>query len=250
MLQIRQTWSNQATQEEILAFRSVANRTFGCDYVTEDYFKAKYLDNIYGPSVLFLAYWDGQPVGARACWRNDLNGMEAYASADSSVLPSFQGKGVFRAILEKTAAFAAENPQVILYGFPNNNSSPVYKKLGWTVKQLYKKAVYPGFSSRSKIPRIDSEYALWWMKRRRNICHIKRFGVWYLVKQAAKPGRGVILGSVSREAALHFPKANSFLWRLFCYIDTKCPQDSHGQVNAAFYNCPDPNAPWYKVDAL
>ena len=91
-MQIKRIWSDKATPEEILDFRSVANRTFGSDYVTEDYFKAKFLDNIYGPSLLFLAYCDGQAVGARACWRNDLDGKEAYQSADSSVLPSFQGK--------------------------------------------------------------------------------------------------------------------------------------------------------------
>lgn len=250
MLQIKQIWSDQATQEEILDFRSVANRTFGCDYVTEDYFKAKFIDNIYGPSPLFLAYWDGQVVGVRACWRNDLDGKEAYQSADSSVLPSFQGKGVFRAILEKTAEFAAENPQVILYGFPNNNSAPVYKQLGWNIKQLYKKVFYLGFSSRSVIPYINAEYAMWWLKRRRNICRIKRFGVWYLVKQSYKSGRGIILGSVDGEVALCFPKASSFLWRLFCYVESQNSKQNRGMINAAFYNCSDPNAPWYKLDAI
>ena len=202
------------------------------------------------PHYSFLAYWDGQPVGARACWRNDLDGKVAYQSADSSVLPSFQRKGVFRAILEKTAEFAAENPQVILYGFPNNNSSPVYKKLGWSVKHLYKKLFYPGFSSRSMIPYINAEYALWWLRRRRNICCIKRFGVWYLIKQSNNPGRGIILGSVDCEVALRFPKASSFLWRLFCYVESNCSQQNRGMINAAYYNCPDPNAPWYKVDAI
>ena len=250
MLHVRQIWSDNITPEEILDFRSVANNTFGSNYLTEEYFKAKFLDNIYGPSLLFLAYWDGQPVGARACWRNDLDGKEAYQSADSSVLPSFQGKGVFRAILERTAEFAAENTQVILYGFPNNNSYPVYKKLGWSVKQLYKKLFFPGFSSKNGISYINAEYALWWVKRRRNICHIQRRGVWYLVKQSNKPGRGIILGSVDREVALRFPKANSFLWLLFCYVESNSPQQNRCMINAAFYNCPDPNAPWYKLDAI
>ena len=36
-IQIRVIWSHQATPEEILDYRSVANKTFGCNYVTEDY---------------------------------------------------------------------------------------------------------------------------------------------------------------------------------------------------------------------
>ena len=250
MLEVRSIWSNQVTPEEIMDFRSVANRTFGTDYLTEDYFKAKYLDNIYGPSLLIMAYMDGQAVGVRACWRNDLEGKEAYESADSSVLPSFQKRGIFRAILEKTAEFASDNPQAILYGYPNSNSCPVYKKLGWNVKQLYKTLFYPGFSPRSRIPYINAEYALWWLKRRNKICRMKRFGRWYLVKQSTNPGRGIILGYVDRIVALCFPRAQSFLWRLFCYVDSNSSRKNRGMKNASFYNCPDPKAPWYKIDAV
>lgn len=84
---IRTIWSEKITPQEKSDFRYVENEVFG-DFCTEEFFKAKYEDNIYGSSVIVIAYLDGRHVGADALWRNDMGKTKAYQSADTCVLSS------------------------------------------------------------------------------------------------------------------------------------------------------------------
>ena len=253
---IRTVWTNEIAPEEINDFRQVVNAVFG-DFCTEEFFKAKYLDNIYGPSLLFLAYADGRPVAAEALWRNDLDGKEAYQSAETCVLRDCPVKGLFGAMLRHKAAFAAAKKGAPLYCFPNNESLPGFLRMGWRPKPFFKKIFIPGVSSEKKLPPIDAKYAQWWLIRRPGICRVKRLGRYYLVGDNPQ-GFSRVLGRVDRETALKFPKSQRFLWRF--YVDSDKPSfynrsfrnfDLKATPRMTYYNCEeDPNVPIWRMDSI
>ena len=85
-------WSNQIDDKFLEDFLYIENAVFGG--FSKQLFENKYLNNIYGPSLITVAYMKGKPVGADSMIRNDINGV-AYQSADTCVLEDCRGKGVF-----------------------------------------------------------------------------------------------------------------------------------------------------------
>ena len=129
VLEIRAIWSDVITPSEIEDFRYVVNTVFG-PFCTMEYFRRKYIDNIYGPSLIYIVYSDGKPVGSFALWRNDIGGVKAYTSAETSVLPSCHVPGAFGAIIRAKSIFAKENDAVV-FAFPNKNSFLGVERMGW-----------------------------------------------------------------------------------------------------------------------
>ncbi len=88
--------SSELSEEEIKDFIKVFNEVFHLDY-DMNWFKWKYLDNIYGgDSYMVLAYKDDKAVGgARSFWRNDIDGYICYQPCDTGVLKEARGERVY-----------------------------------------------------------------------------------------------------------------------------------------------------------
>ena len=99
---------------------------------SKKYFKWKYFDNPFGHSIHILVYDKLKLVSSRAFWRLDLNQQEAYQCVDTSVIPSHQGKGIFK--LSTNAALNFKNK--IICNYPNKISYPAYLNLGWDKNKL------------------------------------------------------------------------------------------------------------------
>lgn len=126
-------WTSEMTPKQIHDFLSVFNDTFGSQW-EDNYFQWKYQDNVYGDSLHVIGYDGDKPIHCRAFWRNDCGSVVAYQPVDTSVLPEYQGKGIFR----KTTLEALEIlKESYIYNYPNSNSRPGYLKLGWNIKQEY-----------------------------------------------------------------------------------------------------------------
>lgn len=244
---IKTVWTDKITDAEIEDFRYVVNTVFG-GFCTEEYFRAKYLDNIYGPSLLIIAYLDGKPVGANSLWRNDIGGKEAYQSAETSVIHSVNSGGVFASMLLTMKRFASEKKGAPFVAFPNKNSFPGFQKLKWSVRWNHKVFFIPGISLNSRLPRIDGDYALWWLIRRRRVGYIKRFGKYYLVK-ANK--HGCILGIVDRDVALRFPKLEKKYAVLYYESDRTTFYNHNMKIRPlAYCNVDDVQMPYWRRDGV
>ena len=249
-LEIKTIWSDKITQKETDDFRKVVNSVFG-EFCSEKYFKAKYIDNIYGPSLLIIVYLDGQPVGTQCLWRNDIDGKKAYHSADTSVIKTCKVNGIFVAMLKIMIDFIEQEPDTLFYTFPNGNSFPSFKRMKWHVRLSRKVFFFPGFSSKRKLDIIDKEYALWWLKQCDNIFRIKRFGRYYLIKGVKSKAIGRVLGYVDKETALHFPLCKNAPW-LF-YYDSEKTTFYNKKWNATpivYYHSDNAHIPFWKMDAL
>lgn len=182
--------------------------------MSQDLFEKKYIKNIYGPSVLVVAYLKGQPVGADALWRNDINGEKAYQSADTCVLPAARGKGIFMGMvfhkLEKVEG------QGTVYGFPNVNSSHGFLKSGWHLVDERYTTVLLSASSMSQIDpiQIDCDYAKWWLKDNCDFYSLKKQGKCWLVAKR-KIFLYSIVGELTNEAAQLFPSVKGFCILLY-----------------------------------
>ncbi|RLA74072.1 MAG: hypothetical protein DRG11_06235 [Epsilonproteobacteria bacterium] len=93
-----------------------------------NYFKWKYKDNPFGDSLHVIVIDNNQVIATRVFWRLDINGVESYQCVDTSVLPEYQGKGIFGKTV-RTALEQIGDKQI--YNYPNENSAPAYLKYGW-----------------------------------------------------------------------------------------------------------------------
>lgn len=249
-IDIKTIWTNAAIETEIENFRYVVNTVFG-PFCSKEHFKAKYLDNIYGPSVLFIAYIEHQPVGACSLWRNDLDGEEAYLAADACVLPSYRGQGIYSAMLMARSDVAAQRNHALIYTFPNTNSYPRLVKKKWNVRLLRKVLFIPGLSSSKKIGRIEKQYAEWWLKQCQGICHLKLFSHYYLIKTVSQKGFARVLGTIDQEVAVQFPKPTNTIWLLYGESEKVTFYNKRWSVTPiAFINGDGSRIPFWKMDSL
>lgn len=244
---IKTIWSDIITPQEKRDFRYVENEVFG-DFCTEFFFKAKYEDNIYGPSVIVIAYLDGRPVGADALWRNDIGKTKAYQSADTCVLSSCRGKGIFTKMVNAKVAVVEEDS--LIYGFPNTNSFPGFVKMGWKVTRLYKTFFFSNsqFSKEQQLT-IDVDYASWWLNALSGIGYVKKGNTYYLIRKHVKKPIGKIIGTTDRSIALTFPEINGcllFTW----YSKTKSFYNNNKSIPCIFYKKEDNDVPFWKIDAI
>ena len=249
-IDIKTIWTNNITNTEKEDFCYVVNIVFG-GFCTDEHFKLKYIDNIYGPSVLIIVYIDHKPIGACSLWRNDLEEKEAYLAAEACVLPIYRGKGIYSAMLKVRNDIAAQRNNPLLYSFPNTNSFPRLLKKKWHVKLSRKVFYFPGLSSSQRICNIDKEYAKWWLIKCEGIYHIKRFGHHYLIKTVSAKGVGRVLGYIDEETALLFPKPKYFLWILYCESEKITFYNKHWTATpVVFINGDGSRIPFWKMDSL
>lgn len=219
---------------------ALANSVFGA-FVTEAYFKSKFIDNIYGPSLITLAYVDGVAAGTDVMWRNDLESVKAYQTVDTCVLELFRGMGLFKKMTAfELGLLGKETP---IYGFPNVNSYPGYVKMGWQVKHFYKT---PCLSVKNVD--IENRYAAWWLKAQNGISYIEKRGDFYLVRKHKSKPVATLLGRVSETTAMLFPKTEGlFLLKRF---ETKSSIYNKNKSIPLVCNQNWMKIPYWKIDAI
>lgn len=196
-------WSNAVDEKFSQDFRHVCSTVFSNDF-SQELFDRKFIQNIYGSSVLVVVYIDDVPSAARALWRNDIDGKEAYQPGDTCVMENCRGKGVFSIMTKKSIAFLPDS--AIIYNFPNPNSYPGYIKMGWKLLHDYNVCLLTSYDEYKKDHPVmmDANYANWWVKGR-NLTYTKRFGHWFLLQKDHRPLCYRILAEVDEQTAKMFP---------------------------------------------
>lgn len=198
-------YSTEVDDKFINDFINIQNIVFGS--YSLGHFKHKFIDNIYGPSMLAVVYNDNdKPIAARALWRNDIGGMTCYQPGDTCVLKEARGNGVFSEMTMKAVNLLPKGS--IIYNFPNQNSFPGYMKLGWLERASYHLVLLSSNKAYSKehpTP-IDEEYFNWWIKSVSGVHYIHRGGKYYLVKAGPRKFCYTIIGEVSEHLAKQLPK--------------------------------------------
>ncbi|MBP9994978.1 MAG: GNAT family N-acetyltransferase [bacterium] len=194
-------WTNQCDDKFIDDFLHVENMVFGG--FTKKLFENKYLHNIYGPSLITIAYLNNKPVAADSMIRNDYNGI-AYQSADTCVLEECRGKGVFSQMKKREIEILGEDKTI--FGFPNGNSFPGFVKMGWTIQcRLYPALfLFPSLFDKENPALIDVEYAKWLKKTDRKFFYIKICKKHYLILQGQKHFQ--MVGRIEPESAMLFER--------------------------------------------
>ena len=188
-------WSDAVTDDYILDFIKVHSIVFGggLDRTT---FERKYRDNIYGSSLMVVAYCNGEPCAARAFWRNDLGRQAAWQPVDTCVVAEYRGKGLFTEMTQRALTFLPSNP--VLYNFPNQNSLPGYLKMGWRLLKQYRLRLFTTAKyEKEHAKQAPQDYVEWWFKGASNLRCVRRDGKWYVVRRLNKPFCYKILSRVS-----------------------------------------------------
>lgn len=107
-----------------------------------EFYKQKHLDNPFGPSYAGLVFHGEKLVGMNFFMRwqfaKGKSVLDAVQSCDTAVHPDHWGKGIFSKIQNLCMENISSN--VIRYGFPNYNSAPGFKKLGWITAHGFRKS--------------------------------------------------------------------------------------------------------------
>lgn len=196
-------WSSKLDEKFVKDFRFVCSTVFNYDFTIE-VFNRKFLKNIYGDSLLVVVYIDGKPCAARALWRNDIDGNEAYQPGDTCVLDLCRGKGIFS---EMTRRAIAKLPKdAIIYNFPNQNSFHGYIKMGWSLLHDYHQKLLISYKSYfDEHPKMmDNKYANWWVKGR-DFMYTKCDGHYFLICKEKRPFCYRVIAEVEKQIALQFP---------------------------------------------
>ena len=198
-------WSDKLDDKFINDYNRLQEIVFHNGY-TRELFKKKYLDNIYGPSIIIVVYSNDKPIGARTFWRNDINETEAYQPGDVCVLEEFRKKGIFTKMTKQALDMLEKD--AIVYTYQNANSFPAHIKMGNKLVAKY----YPRLFSHKKYQKehtlkLDKNYADWWFSTSDKIMHIKRCNCYYLVINYGLPFMNIVLAEVDKEIAKKFPKS-------------------------------------------
>ena len=215
-------WSNNIDNKFVDDFIRTETKVFKNNY-TKTLFRKKYIDNIYGASVIEVVYINGQPEAARALWRNDIDGKEAYQPGDTCVTEACRGKGIFTEMTKRSIQMLPQN--VLVYNFPNQNSYPGYMKMGWNLIGDY------GFclltSAKQYLiehpKKMDKKYADWWLRDIDDFFYTEYQGEYFLVRSMSKPLCYKICACVDKDIARKYARKPVG----FCFYRSK---------KKAFYN--------------
>ena len=242
-------WTTEIDEKFLNDWKFVENSVF--DIFSDELIRRKYFDNIYGPSILAVAYLDGKPVGADALWRNDVNGRIAFQSSDTCVLKEARGHGIMTGITKQELAKAPEG--CYIYGCPNGQSHHGYNKMGWNEVQMCKGILFSPKKYAKEYPeKMPYEYAKWWI-RGSNKYHIKKRGHYYvIVKYDSYPfWHAHLIAEVDKKTAELYPRYKGF--SLFFYRSCK-PTINLGAFKRGPYhiawNADPKEFPYWKIDGF
>lgn len=219
-------WSDKADDRFIRDYIMLQRTVFKNNYNIQ-LFEKKYLQNIYGQSIIVVAYNNGKPIGARAFWRNDIQGIEAYQPGDVCVLEEYRGNGVFTEMTK--IALDRISTDALIYTFPNPNSFPAHLKMGHKLVASY----YPRFFTHNKYQKesnikMDKAYITWWLSSNKKIRYIEKKGSYYLVMGYGLPCMYIVIAEVDDNVAKLFRKCSIGVYfyrskKVSFYNKNKCP---------------------------
>ena len=100
-------------------------------------FRWKHLDNVFGPSAMWVAEHDGELVAFRAMmrWRFRRGGtsISAVRAVDTATHPAHQGRGLFRRLTMHAVEALTSDEVAFVFNTPNESSRPGYLKMDWQV---------------------------------------------------------------------------------------------------------------------
>lgn len=238
-------WTNQIDDKFIEDFLEVENSVFGG--FSRELFDHKYLANIYGPSLIAIAYLNDNPIAADSMIRNDVDGI-SFQSGDTCVLDVCRGMGIFTKMKMKEIEMLGRD--VMIYGFPNANSYPGFVKMGWTVLCKYYPSIFmlPSLYDCENPKKIDVEYAKWLKRSSKKFYYVKFWKKYYLVMQGNRHYQ--MVGGIEPEVALLFEK-KKHLGIIRCQTKKKRfyhKEKYHGSLIC--YGMTSNDIPYWKIDTL
>lgn len=240
-------WSSNISDNKINDFILIQNLVFSSSF-NEHKFNKKYKKNIYGPSIIVLAYIDDRCVGARAFWRNDIEGMKAYQPCDTAVLREYRGSGIFTKMNEKGLVLIGND--TIIYNFPNDNSLSGYLKMGWNIHSRRRYKLFNKFRDFNEIDEIDIEYLDWILRDKEldfndSLYYTKIKEKYYLLRKR-KFNLYVIIAEIDKRYITYFKKA---MFPICLYYSLK-GYLGRGLVTVTRNTKNDLNIPIYKMDTI
>lgn len=203
-------YTREINYEIIHDFIGVCNKVFGSNMNYKS-FERKYIDNLYGDSIIVIVYKDSEPIAARGFWRNDIKDQKSYQPADTCVLKEYRSKGIFKNMTK--LALSKTDKSDVIYNFPNINSYLPYKKLGWKDIAQYYPAPYFFFNKYKKeCPYIiDNGYIKWWIAPlvKKGFKYKKIKNSYLLVKEIKKKRIVLykVIGEINKEMIIYFEEA-------------------------------------------
>ncbi|EAZ96275.1 hypothetical protein FBBAL38_02610 [Flavobacteria bacterium BAL38] len=127
---------NFETQNNLVSsFLSSASLAHNQTIKDDEWFYWKFRDNPFGESILACAMEDNVIVGCVALGMQDFvcqeNTIKAAMSFETFVHPNYQGKGIFKKLIDLAETESRNRGIKFLLNFPNSNSLPGFKKSGW-----------------------------------------------------------------------------------------------------------------------
>ena len=241
-------WSDKLDEKYINDFLFVEQTVFG-DVWTREMFNRKFIENIYGLSLIVVVYVEGRPAAARSFWRNDVCKKEAYQPGDTCVISEYRGLGLFTKMTKVALEFLSGNE--VIYNYPNNNSYPGYLKMGWSLVGEYYQRVLLFNNQYYKEDKevLDIGYARWWLLQFNGVFSIKRGKDYFLVRKNPKRPFLYILARVNKETAALFTKTSPFA---ICFFMSQKKTWYNSHLNTIHVVSRNGNLaiPLWKMDAI
>jgi len=246
-IEIKLYWTNTMSENAIYDFILTHNKVFKSDFRTSR-FKKKYIDNIYGPSLIVLAYTNNTCVGVRAFWRNDVNGIKAYQPCDTGVLEKYRGMGLFTEMTKKALESVEEGS--LIYNFPNDNSLPGYLKMGWNIQSIKRYKLFNAICDYGEIDKIDNHYLKWLVNDTdsyfKELLFYTKINKKYFLVKKRKYNLYLIIGEMGNENIKYLSKAR----RPLCICYSSKGYLGRGIVTVVKNLNKDVRIPIYKIDTL
>lgn len=243
-------WSDDIDDKFIEDFLSVENSVFGG--FASHMVKRKIIHNIYGLSLVTIAYLGVEPIGADAMIRNDVGGQICFETIDTCVLENYRGMGVFSTITKKEIEeIKRVFPKAFIYGFPNANSYPGYVKMNWKVQhRLYPTLfLFPFLYNKDNPALIDLKYGIWLKSSSQEFYYFKHGRNYYLIKQGRKHFQ--IIGRIEPDAALLFKrKKHPILIKCFSKRNTFFNNNNKYNGSIVTYGKIPFDIPYWKCDTF
>lgn len=223
--------SSEINKEEIENYIITFNKIFHLNY-NKEWFKWKYIDNIYGDSYIVMVYNnESEMIAIRGFWRNDIyDNMKSFQPVDTGVLKEYRRMGIFTQ-MNKIVLQNIKNE--LVYNFPNHNSLPGYLKLEWKLECKYN--LHIGFDllkilNSGYLKKIDNEYLVWrfWNNPMKKYYYIRKKDIYFLLSHK-KDNIYYILGVFDKKYKKYFKKAvfpimfyYSIYKNKFAFLNNKC----------------------------
>ena len=240
-------WSEDITPVFMSDFISVLETVWKKDF-DHDTFQCRYINNIYGASLLIIVYIDGKPSGTQAFWRNDIDKQIAYQADDGAVLESCRGNGLLGKMIKKGTEILGND--VLLYSFTNINSKKAFVKLGWDVMLSHhiKPFICAKYYCKQCPQMADYEYTSWYLHRKKHISYVKRNNHFFLVIPTTHRYVYQIISSCNQETAMFFNKVKGFALLIYNKQPNDIDHEKKGGIVVAGYR--GEHIPIWKCDAI